>query len=95
MMSNGETRSSLESDVKLKLALTKAVEVVGEAASKITPETRAAYPQMPWAGVIGMRNILIHAYFNIDLDKLWDTVISDLPPLIAQLEQILASAHDT
>ncbi|MCC7446953.1 MAG: DUF86 domain-containing protein [Anaerolineae bacterium] len=85
----GETRASLDHDLKLQLALTRSIEVIGEAASKITEETRAAYPHIPWSGIIGMRNVLIHAYFNIDLDKLWDTTITDLVPLISQLEAIL------
>jgi uncharacterized protein with HEPN domain len=85
-----ETRASLDTDIKLQLALTKAIEVIGEAASKITPQTRARFPGVPWVGVIGMRNVLIHAYFNIDLDQLWETATIDLPPLIGQLEEILS-----
>src|SRR5258708_22335216 len=90
-MIQGETRASLEQDIKLQLALTKAIEVIGEAASRISAETRIAFPQIPWLGVVGMRNVLIHAYFNIDLDKLWETATSDLPSLIVQLEEILSS----
>lgn len=89
MLIEGETRVSLDRDVKLRLALTKAIEVIGEAASKVTAETRVAYMQIPWSSMIGMRNVLIHGYFNIDLDKLWDTATIDLPPLIALLAQIL------
>ncbi len=90
----GETRASLDHDYKLHLALTKAVEIIGEAAAKITAETRTNYPYVSWSGIIGMRNILIHAYFNIDFDKLWDTARLDLPPLIRQLEKILTSQTD-
>ena len=73
----------------LALALIKSIEVVGEAAARTSTETRAKYPAVPWVDVIGMRNRLIHAYFDIDLDRVWDTVTVDLPPLITVLEQIV------
>lgn len=76
MLIEGETRASLDTDIKLRLALTKAIEVVGEAASKTTQETRAAHPSIPWPAMVGMRNVLIHGYFSIDLEKLWDTAIT-------------------
>lgn len=91
-LTQGEARASLDQDDKLQLALTRAVEIVGEAASKVSPETRAIYPQLPWSGMIGMHNILIHAYFSIDLDTLWDTATTNLPLLIIQLETILTSS---
>lgn len=50
---------------------------------------RAECPTLPWASIVGMRNRLIHAYFDVDLDRVWDTVKCDLPPLIAELEFIL------
>jgi len=84
----GETRASLDADIKLRLALTKAIEIIGEAASKVTAETRTQLPAIPWTGIVGMRNVLIHGYFDIDLDKLWNTVSMNLPPLISELEKI-------
>ncbi len=62
---------------------------MGEAASRITPETRTETPDVPWAAITGMRNRLIHAYFDIDRDILWKTVIEEIPPLIALLTAIL------
>ena len=88
-----ETRASLESDRKLALALVKDIEIIGEAASKIAKECQVAHPQIPWSAIIGMRNWLIHAYFDIDLDQVWDTVTKDLPPLIAQLEKVILSEN--
>jgi uncharacterized protein with HEPN domain len=85
----GETRESLERDVKLSLAVTKALEIIGEAAGKVSKEVRDQIPQISWSGIIGMRNILIHAYFDVDLDEVWRTVNQDLPPLITELEKIL------
>jgi uncharacterized protein with HEPN domain len=54
----------------------------------VSAEGRAEYPEIPWRDAIRMRNRLIHAYFNVDLDILWRTVMEDLPPLITALEQI-------
>ena len=65
------------------------VEIIGEAAAKISPETKSRYPQIPWADIVGMRNRLVHGYFEIDLDRLWDTITDDLPPLVADLEKTL------
>jgi uncharacterized protein with HEPN domain len=86
-----ETRESLETNDILKLALQKVVEIIGEAASRVTPETRDQHPQLSWRQMIAMRNILIHAYFDVELDELWNAVTEDIPPLIAQLEAILKS----
>ncbi|MBZ0291569.1 MAG: DUF86 domain-containing protein [Anaerolineae bacterium] len=86
----GKTRAALDDDLQLVFALRKAIEIIGEAATKITPNTRQRYPQMPWREMIGMRNILIHDYYDVDLDQLWHTVIDDLPPLITELEKILS-----
>ncbi len=86
-----ETRASIDKDRKLTLALVKAVEIIGEAASKISKECQKNLTQIPWPNIISMRNRLIHAYFDINLDILWKTIIEDLPPLIAELENILES----
>ena len=82
-------RSSLNKDRKLALALVKSIEIMGEAAAKVTPGTREELPQIPWSNIIGMRNRLIHAYYDINLDILWKTVTEDLPPLIAELAKVV------
>jgi uncharacterized protein with HEPN domain len=89
-LSEGESRASLETDLKLQLALTRTIEIIGEAVANVSDETRTAYPSVPWKNMVGMRNILIHKYFNVDLDTLWSTVTNDLEPLIKTLESILA-----
>lgn len=73
----------------LQFALVRALEVIGEAASKVTKETQNQLPQIRWAAIIGMRNVLIHGYVSIDLDIVWQTVSDDLPPLIAELEKLI------
>ena len=72
-----------------QLAILKAVEVVGEAASQVSTEGKEAYPEIPWAKIIGMRNRLVHGYFNVNLERVWETVEQDLPHLIALLEPLV------
>jgi uncharacterized protein with HEPN domain len=84
-----KTRGDLDSERMLVLSIVKAIEIIGEAASKVTQEARDAYTELPWANIIAMRNRLIHVYFDIDLDRVWDTVTDDLPPLIGSLEKII------
>lgn len=62
----GRSRTDLDQDEMLRFAVVRAIEIIGEAASKITPTTRAAYADLPWPAIIGMRNRLVHAYFDID-----------------------------
>ena len=62
--------------------------MVGEAASQVGESTREGTPSIPWAEIIAMRHRLVHAYFDIDLEVLWQTVEVDLPPLIAQLKDL-------
>jgi uncharacterized protein with HEPN domain len=83
--SQGKTRESLDDDELLRLALTKLVEIVGEAAKQISDATRRQHPSVPWAAAGRMRDRLIHHYFDIDLDILWATITADLPELLAVL----------
>ena len=83
------TFSEFENGDLHQLAILKAVEIIGEAASRISEETKAEHPDIPWAEIIGLRNRLVHAYFAIQLDIVWQTVQDDLPPLIAQLEPLV------
>jgi uncharacterized protein with HEPN domain len=82
-------RESYRDQRVLQLALTRLVEIVGEAANRTSDATRQAHPDVPWPQIIGMRNRLIHGYDVIDYDLLWDTVTGDLPELIAVLERIV------
>jgi uncharacterized protein with HEPN domain len=87
----GKTRDALEVDEMLTLSLVKCIEIVGEAAARVTQERQSNLAQIPWAQIVGMRNRLIHAYFQIDLDIVWNTVTQALPGLIAKLEVIIAN----
>jgi len=86
---HGRSRSDLDRDEMLLFALVRAVEVAGEAASKVSEETRAKLPELPWAAMVGMRNRLVHAYFDINRDILWTTVTEAAPPLAAALKKFL------
>ena len=83
------TRADLDTDRKLNLSLVRLLEIIGEAARGISQEFRDSHPALPWKTMIGMRDRLIHAYFDVNLDVVWRTVTEDLPPLIAQLEKIV------
>ncbi|MBX7244641.1 MAG: DUF86 domain-containing protein [Candidatus Sumerlaeaceae bacterium] len=89
-MTAGKTRGELEHNRMLELALTRLVEVVGEAANRIARESWAEFPGIPWLQIVGMRNRLVHGYDVVDLNLLWDTVSDDLPPLVAEIERILS-----
>jgi uncharacterized protein with HEPN domain len=86
--SAGKQRADLDSDELLRLALTKLVEIVGEAAKHIGPDLQATAPDVPWAAAARMRDRLVHHYFDINLDILWQTVTEDLPSLLDTLPPI-------
>lgn len=83
------TRASLNTDRMLTLALVKDIEIIGEAAGRVSDACQAKYPNLPWVEMIGMRNRLTHAYFDVDLDIVWEVVRNNLPSLIADLETII------
>lgn len=84
-------RQELETDRKLALSLVKSIEIIGEAASRVSKECQDNLLQIPWANIITMRNCLIHAYFDINLDIVCNTITQDISPLIGELEKIIAS----
>ena len=73
----GMSYADFARDRRTQLSILKSVEIVGEAASRLSEDTRWAHPSIPSPEVIGMRNRLVHAYFNIDLPLVWDTVCND------------------
>jgi uncharacterized protein with HEPN domain len=89
----GKTSQDLKFDRVLSLALVKCIEIIGEAATKVTNETRSANPQIPWTDIVGMRHRLIHVYFDVDLERVCDTVAIDLPPLIESLEEMIEAEN--
>lgn len=85
----GKNRQDLDANRMLTLSLVKDVEILGEAASKVSEEGKRVSPDIPWRDIIAMRNRLIHGYFDVDLNIVWHTVTDELPPIIQQLEKSL------
>lgn len=80
-----KTRRSLDTNKMLSLAIVRCIEIIGEAAAKISKECCDAHPHIPWKDIINMRNKLIHAYFDVNPNTVWSAVTEDLPPLIFEL----------
>ena len=89
-MAAGHERPELSSNRMLAMALTRCLEILGEAASKMSPPVRLRFPAIPFAKIVSMRNRLNHAYFDVDLDVVWTTVTEDLPALLPALDAALA-----
>lgn len=85
----GRSRDDLEQDRMLLFALTHAIEILGEAANKVSPEARAAAPQVPWAAIVAMRNRLIHGYFDINTTIVWKTATVEVPELLPLLRAMV------
>ena len=90
----GKQRIDLNTDRMLVLSLLRSVEIIGEAASRVSSDFQKQYPEVPWNQIIAMRNRLVHAYFDVDLDQVWDTVREDIPPLVIHLEKIVEKGSD-
>jgi len=82
-------RSDLDQDRLLELALVRLLEIIGEAANRVSPAEQAIRPKIPWAQIVGLRNRLIHGYDAVDLDIVWQIIQQDLPLLIVQLQEIV------
>jgi len=76
-------------DVRLQDSVIRRLEIIGEAARRVSEQTRSQHPDLPWREMVTLRNIVIHEYDNVDLTIVWDTVKKDLPPLIDALDQIV------
>lgn len=85
----GENREILNSDRKLSLALVRLIEIVGEAATNVSKEKQSSLIEIPWRDLVGMRNRIVHAYFDVNLDIVWQTITEDFPVLITMLEKTL------
>ncbi len=90
----GRSRRDLETDRMFALALVKCIEIIGEAAAAVSEDFQRNNNSIPWVDIVGMRHRLVHGYFAVDMDRVWDTVSVDLPPLMAELEKIVASVEE-
>jgi len=85
----GRQRTSLDKDRLFLSAVLRELEVVGEAAGRISDKTRKKFPHLPWKELVGLRNRLIHAYFDVDHDIIWKTIREYLPFFLDQLKDII------
>lgn len=85
----GKSQADLAQDRKTLFAVIRCVEIIGEAAARISEATRASSPDIPWSAMVGMRNRLVHAYFDVDTDVVWKTVTVELPALRERIQKLL------
>jgi len=86
-------RDGFLADDLVRSAILQKLSVIGEAAARVSDETRRAHPEVPWKQARGMRNLLVHAYFSVDWDVVWVTVTESIPALAEQVASILASSE--
>ncbi|MBS0620972.1 MAG: DUF86 domain-containing protein [Verrucomicrobia bacterium] len=89
----GKRRASLDNNRILLSAVLRELEIIGEAANRISDKTKKRFPDLPWRELVGMRNRLIHAYFDVDHDIIWQTVRESIPSFLSQLQVIIDSYH--
>jgi uncharacterized protein with HEPN domain len=87
-----KTRENYDQDENLRLALAYLVQIIGEAASRVSLAFREAHPEIPWKNIIGTRHHVVHDYLDVDYDIVWNAVNIHLPPLISALEKIVSPA---
>lgn len=89
LFSSQYEREDLDENRMLVWALVKELEIIGEAVNVLTPEFKKSHTEVAWGDIVGMRNRLVHVYFDVDLDILWDTVLIHLPILRQQVQLLL------
>ena len=69
------------------------LQIIGEAANKISADINERFTKIPWAQIVGLRNIIVHEYFGVDVEEIWNTIIHDIPKLKTEIEQIILSLN--
>ena len=85
----GQSETTLATDRKTLLAAIRCIEIIGEAAARVSAATRESAPDVPWNAIVGMRNRLVHAYFDVDADLVWKTISVELPALKGRLQTLV------
>jgi uncharacterized protein with HEPN domain len=85
----GRDRAALDTDRLLEAGIVEKIIIIGDAAGRLSESFRHANPELPWADIIGMRNVIVHAYWQVDHDELWNTVTHDLPTLLITMRPLL------
>lgn len=86
----GVSEERFIADTQLQDSVIRRIEILGEAARRVSPETQMAHSNIPWREMIGMRNMMIHDYDDVDLHVVWQTVRQDLPRLIAEIKPLVS-----
>jgi uncharacterized protein with HEPN domain len=92
-LARGKTRREYDGSEELRLALTHLLQVIGEAARRVSQEFRDAHPAIPWHAIVGMRHKVVHDYMGVDDDIVWRTVTQELEELIARRVPVLAAGE--
>ena len=85
---------TFQADQKTVDAVVRNLEIIGEAARNVPPDVRAHHPSVPWEGMVGIRNVLIHEYSGVSVPIVWRTIKEDLPPLVPVLREVLEEKQD-
>ena len=88
-MVHGRRRQDLDTDRMFQLTLTHLIEIIGEAANRVSAAGQDRYPEIPWPKIVSTRNRIIHGYDAVNYDVVWDIATLEIPPLIAALERAL------
>jgi uncharacterized protein with HEPN domain len=87
--SQGLEKDDFLKNETLKRAVVRSLEVIGEATKNLSPEFRLGYPDVPWKQMAGMRDVLIHEYFGVDYDVVWDVISFQIPALHLKIQEII------
>lgn len=85
-----KSQDDFDRDENLRMALTHLIQVIGEAARRVSSDFQSDHPEIPWSQIIGMRHKVVHDYLHVDFDIVWGVVQSDLPSLIPELEKFVS-----
>lgn len=86
---SGVSKERFSEDIQLQDSVTRRLEIIGEATKNIPPQLKTIYPEVQWNQIKGMRDILSHVYFNLNVEKIWYVLVNELPKLKLQISHIL------
>ena len=85
----GKSRAAYDADEDLRIVIAHLVQMIGEAATRVSAPARRSHPEIPWRHITGIRHRIVHNYMDVDYDVLWEVATQDLPRLVSQLERIV------